>query len=56
MRHGAAARFAGGSGGSQGLSRGAAAGGVLGYPTEAEIGLLANDSGTLYRIENLRPL
>jgi len=28
----------------------------LGYPTEAEIGLLANDSGTLYRIENLRPL
>jgi hypothetical protein len=28
----------------------------LGYPTEAEIGLLADDSGTLYRIENLRPL
>jgi hypothetical protein len=28
----------------------------LGYPTEVEIGLLANDSGTLYRIENLRPL
>lgn len=28
----------------------------LGYPVEAEIGLLANDSGTLYRIENLRPL
>lgn len=28
----------------------------LGFPTEAEIGLLANDSGTLYKIENLRPL
>lgn len=28
----------------------------LGYPVEAEIGMLANDSGTLYRIENLRPL
>ena len=28
----------------------------LGYPTEAEIGLLANDSGTLYKIESLRPL
>ena len=28
----------------------------LGYPIEAEVGLLANDSGTLYRIENLRPL
>lgn len=28
----------------------------LGYPTEAEIGTLANDSGTLYRIENLRAL
>ena len=28
----------------------------LGYPVEAEIGLLADDSGTLYRIENLRPL
>lgn len=28
----------------------------LGYPTEVEIGLLANDSGTLYRIEKLRPL
>lgn len=28
----------------------------LGYPAEAEIGLLANDSGTLYKIENLRPL
>ncbi|HYJ78624.1 MAG TPA: DUF6174 domain-containing protein [Longimicrobiaceae bacterium] len=28
----------------------------LGYPIEAEIGVLADDSGTLYRIENLRPL
>lgn len=28
----------------------------LGYPVEAEIGLLADDSGTLYRITNLRPL
>lgn len=28
----------------------------LGYPTEAEIGLLADDSGTLYRISNLRAL
>jgi hypothetical protein len=28
----------------------------LGYPVEAEVGLLADDSGTLYRIENLRPL
>lgn len=28
----------------------------LGYPVEAEIGLLADDSGTLYRIENLRVL
>jgi hypothetical protein len=28
----------------------------LGYPIEAEIGLLADDSGTLYRIEGLRPL
>lgn len=28
----------------------------LGYPAEVEIGLLANDSGTLYRITNLRPL
>jgi hypothetical protein len=28
----------------------------LGYPTEAEIGLLADDSGTLYTIQNLRPL
>jgi hypothetical protein len=28
----------------------------LGYPAEAEIGMLANDSGTLYRITNLRPL
>jgi hypothetical protein len=28
----------------------------LGYPSEAEIGLLADDSGTLYRIEGLRPL
>lgn len=27
-----------------------------GYPTEAEIGTLANDAGTLYRIKNLRPL
>ena len=26
----------------------------MGYPAEAEIGLLADDSGTLYRIENLR--
>jgi hypothetical protein len=29
---------------------------ALGYPTEAEIGMLADDSGTLYRIANLRPL
>jgi hypothetical protein len=29
---------------------------VLGYPAEAEVGLLADDSGTLYRITNLRPL
>lgn len=29
---------------------------ALGYPTEAEIGLLADDSGTMYRITNLRPL
>jgi hypothetical protein len=29
---------------------------ALGYPTEAEIGMLADDSGTLYRITNLRPL
>jgi Family of unknown function (DUF6174) len=29
---------------------------TLGYPVEVEIGLLANDSGTLYRIENLRAL
>jgi len=29
---------------------------ALGYPAEAEIGMLANDSGTLYRIANLRPL
>jgi hypothetical protein len=29
---------------------------TLGYPTEAEVGLLANDSGTLYRIGNLRSL
>jgi hypothetical protein len=29
---------------------------ALGHPTEAEVGLLADDSGTLYRIENLRPL
>ena len=28
----------------------------LGYPSEAEIGLLADDSGTLFRIEGLRPL
>ena len=28
----------------------------LGYPTEAEIGTLADDSGTLYRIANLRAL
>jgi hypothetical protein len=28
----------------------------LGYPVEAEIGLLADDSGTLHRIQNLRPL
>jgi hypothetical protein len=28
----------------------------LGYPSEVEIGLLADDSGTLYRIEGLRPL
>lgn len=28
----------------------------LGHPVEAEIGLLANDSGTLYRITNLRAL
>jgi hypothetical protein len=28
----------------------------LGYPTEAEVGLLADDSGTLYRISNLRAL
>jgi hypothetical protein len=28
----------------------------LGYPTEAEIGMLADDSGTLYRIDRLRPL
>lgn len=27
---------------------------AMGYPTEAEVGLLANDSGTLYRIGNLR--
>ncbi len=29
---------------------------ALGYPTEAEIGMLANDSGTLYRVTHLRPL
>jgi len=29
---------------------------ALGYPVEAEVGLLANDSGTLYRITSLRPL
>jgi hypothetical protein len=28
----------------------------LGYPTEVEIGMLADDSGTLYTIQNLRPL
>lgn len=28
----------------------------LGYPAEAEIGTLANDAGTLYRISGLRPL
>lgn len=28
----------------------------LGYPIEAEIGRQADDSGTVYRIENLRPL
>jgi hypothetical protein len=28
----------------------------LGYPVEAEIGLLADDSGTLHRIGNLRAL
>lgn len=28
----------------------------LGYPMEAEVGLLADDSGTLYRITDLRPL
>lgn len=28
----------------------------LGYPVEAEVGLLANDSGTLYRITNLRAI
>lgn len=28
----------------------------LGYPVEAEVGLLANDSGTLYRITDLRAL
>jgi hypothetical protein len=28
----------------------------LGYPTEAEVGMLADDSGTLYTIQNLRPL
>jgi hypothetical protein len=28
----------------------------LGYPVEAEVGLLADDSGTLYRITNLRAL
>ncbi|HEX6042022.1 DUF6174 domain-containing protein [Longimicrobium sp.] len=27
-----------------------------GYPTEVEIGMLANDSGTLYRITHLRAL
>lgn len=28
----------------------------LGYPTEAEVGMLADDSGTLYTIRKLRPL
>jgi hypothetical protein len=28
----------------------------LGYPVEAEIGMLANDSGTLYRLTSLRAL
>ena len=28
----------------------------MGYPVEAEIGLLADDSGTLYRIQNLRAM
>ena len=28
----------------------------LGYPSEAEIGLLANDSGTLFRMKGLRRL
>ncbi|HYW13742.1 MAG TPA: DUF6174 domain-containing protein [Longimicrobium sp.] len=28
----------------------------LGYPVEAEVGMLADDSGTLYRITNLRAL
>jgi Family of unknown function (DUF6174) len=28
----------------------------LGYPTEAEVGMLADDSGTLYTIQNLRAL
>ncbi len=28
----------------------------LGYPVEAEVGLLADDSGTLYRITDLRAL
>jgi Family of unknown function (DUF6174) len=29
---------------------------ALGYPAEVEIGLLANDSGTLYRVTSLRAL
>lgn len=29
---------------------------ALGYPAEAEVGLLADDSGTLYRVTSLRPL
>lgn len=29
---------------------------ALGHPTEVEIGMLANDSGTLYRITRLRAL
>lgn len=28
----------------------------MGYPAEVEIGMLADDSGTLYTIQNLRPL
>jgi hypothetical protein len=28
----------------------------MGYPAEVEIGMLADDSGTLYTLRNLRPL